>query len=421
MKKYQYAFLTEKGRRETNQDNVAVFTDKSTNAYLVVVADGMGGYKGGETASNIVIEAAQEVFKKARKSLSNKKKLKLIVQLIFDAAQQKIKDYIAQNPELSGMGTTMVCLLVVNGVAVWGNIGDSRAYIRIAETDPKQITRDHSLVQDYMDKNGGNVPVNYLNQYSNIITRSIAGSNDKIDIFPMDSDYLEIEDDFTFLLCTDGLILDKSYDYSYFLFDTIEKNATLEEAVTNLFNWAYDSGSTDNISIAILKNKKSHKRITNVISPLIILSLFLILLMLGLTAYYYSGSEFSKTKPVVTHNSSGKQIVSNQDLKTKEQWQGFKTTDTLNYYLKRNNGLWSLDWNEYKGSLVAYILKVVNINDPKKVALELNNIKVAHITVGDLEDYKKQLKPGTYKIELFVKTNNGDTLKASNNVILNVK
>jgi len=425
MKKYQHTFLTEKGRRETNQDNVAVLVDNKHKAYLLVVADGMGGYKGGETASKIVVDAAAAIFEKAQKSLKNKKKLKHVIQLILDTAQQNIKEYITQNPELSGMGTTLVCLLVVDNMAVWGNIGDSRAYLQIGDTDPKQITHDHSLVQDYMDKHSGSVPGNYLNKYSNVITRSIAGSSDKIDIFPANEDFLRIEDDFTFLLCSDGLILDKSYDYSYFFFDIINKAGSFDEAVTNLYNWAFDSGSTDNISIAILSNKKTSKRKTKVKKTYAILTISLILLILGGAVYYYSiKKDFFKIEHV-TNKSEDKKIEGQTNtIPTGSQWQGFTNTKSLTYNLKGNTDWsWSINWHEYNNSnnSTTYILKIVNKKNPHKIVSEQDNIINEHITIKDLENQLKKLNPGAYEIELFAKTNSGDTSKSPNSITLTVK
>jgi hypothetical protein len=275
-----------------------------------------------------------------------------------------------------------------------------------------------------MDKHSGSVPVNYLNKYSNVITRSIAGSNDKIDIYPNDRDYLQVEEDFTFLLCSDGLILDKSYDYSFFFFEMIKNASSLEQATISLFDWAFNSGSTDNISIAILSNIKDYKRKTETKRSFAILVLFLIVLLLGGGLYYYvNNNNLFKGRTVTVKGSTQKQNINKKTATKKHHWQGFTTTKPLDYKLEGDiDWKWSLNWHEYdSNSNSDYILKIVNNKAPHNTVAEHKIHNRDHITLKDIESNLKSLKPGAYIIELFAETKSGVTSKSPNSVKLNVK
>ena len=218
----------------------------------------MGGAQGGETASKLVIHSIQNFLKKTFEEDIDKKDLKKILEKTFLVAQDAIAEENIKKPHLKGMGTTLTAVLIYNQYFVIGNIGDSRTYFSF-QYGFKQVSRDHSYIQDYLDSHKSELPVEILNHYGNYVTRIIDGGADKPDIYPFDKPFEELQEGDVFLLCSDGLILDKSRDYSTFFVNTINKHNRLKKITNSLLKWAYNNGSDDNISIIIgLYGKKKY-------------------------------------------------------------------------------------------------------------------------------------------------------------------
>lgn len=242
--------LTYKGRRENNQDACAVITEGSLT--LLAVADGMGGHTGGEIASRAVIEACRREVREAAEKNPSDADLKMILENIFTNCQNTIKSEISKNPHLQGMGTTLCCVLILGDTYAWGNIGDSRIY-HFNGSVLKQISVDHSYVEEYRSKYGDNIP-EYVKKQDNIITRSISGDNDQPDIFPQDKPFANLKWDEGFLLCSDGLIVDKTNSDSSWIMHKIINTASLKEAAENLIGDAFNMGSEDNISVVLYEH-----------------------------------------------------------------------------------------------------------------------------------------------------------------------
>jgi serine/threonine protein phosphatase PrpC len=248
-----YKFLTsicsEKGKRENNEDAYAALSIGNT-AFLLAIADGIGGKDGGEIASKIVISAISEYFINTFKNNGSGINLKNSLGNAFLLAQATISDYIIKSPELKGMGTTLTVLLLDDKKYVWGNIGDSRLYL-IQNEGINLITVDHTHIADYLKSGGEELPKKVLDHYGNIITRIVDGGNDTPDIYPLDNECNLLQEDDIFLLCSDGLIVDKTIDMGHFFSHIIKKNIPLSKISDNLVKWALENGSDDNISIVL--------------------------------------------------------------------------------------------------------------------------------------------------------------------------
>ncbi|MFU2519032.1 MAG: protein phosphatase 2C domain-containing protein, partial [Clostridiales bacterium] len=154
---------------------------------------------------------------------------------VFDMSESK--------HELKGMGTTVVCAIVKDGQAYIAHAGDSRAYI-LKNGKIFQITTDHSMVQDLLDKGKitSEQALNHPNK--NIITRAV-GVDKNIEI---DFDQIDLDDDTTLLLCTDGLsnyvsdseILELTSDKKHYAF------------ADRLVNKANENGGGDNITVVVI-------------------------------------------------------------------------------------------------------------------------------------------------------------------------
>jgi serine/threonine protein phosphatase PrpC len=142
--KNDVASLTDVGKvREANEDNLGFA--QTPNGDVFVVCDGMGGHVGGQVASTIAVESVIEYF-----SSEEKPNIFIAINEAIIYANRRIIEKWAEQPELKGMGTTLVLIVIQNGELYLGHVGDSRAYLF---TDDKlhRITKDHSYVQGLVD------------------------------------------------------------------------------------------------------------------------------------------------------------------------------------------------------------------------------------------------------------------------------
>lgn len=226
-------------KRSSNQDSI-FFSDKPIGALsnLYIVADGMGGHKAGDLASKMAIDITVDFIKKS--TLENPIAV-LKRAMIF--ANNEIYKVASEDPELGGMGTTMVAAVIQENKLYVANVGDSRLYV--IGDDIKQITMDHSLVEELIRngelerKKGRNHPE------KNIITKAM-GSKDEVipDFFEID-----INSDDKILLCSDGLSNMVEDDE---IRDIIVDNTNLEQITSALIDRANYYGGSDNISVVVI-------------------------------------------------------------------------------------------------------------------------------------------------------------------------
>lgn len=188
-------FITDKGcRRDSNQDSC--YLNKEIGVY--VVADGMGGHSGGEVASSIAVQTMEELLKKPdAKNIPPRE----ILQRSYEESSRRIFDKAAyDNPELSGMGTTMVSAYVRGNTLYIGNVGDSRCYL-FRKPFLWQITEDHSLINEQI--RAGLLSEEQAKHFvgRNVITRSVGYERE---VHP-DIVEREIVPGDIYILCSDGL------------------------------------------------------------------------------------------------------------------------------------------------------------------------------------------------------------------------
>lgn len=214
---------------------------------LLVVADGMGGHAGGDVAAAIAIEELNDWWDSilSKPLILHWERLKDELETVFLKANKKIKRTIDEGKGAHGMGTTLICALIINGKAIIANIGDSRAYISNRER-ADLITKDHSAVQEALDRG---IDISQSNVGYNAITRCLDGSEPCIpDLYPFEKNCYDLSNN-ALILCSDGLhgVLD---DYS--INDFITAPMPLSERLRLGTDRALEFGSTDNISIAAL-------------------------------------------------------------------------------------------------------------------------------------------------------------------------
>ena len=231
--------------RELNEDacKSGVFGDGSAWA---VVCDGMGGVNGGDVASGMAVEKISSDIAAAYHDNMNDTEIKRIITAAITDANEAVRSRALTDASLSGMGTTVVVAIVTGSMAHIAHAGDSRAYL----LDPKigicQLTTDHSMVQEMVDKGDLTKQEARIHPQKNIITRAL-GVEPSILI-----DYCDIpfshED--RLLICTDGL--------SNYL-DDEQINAVAEkldanELISQLVSMAKAAGGGDNITVTVIEN-----------------------------------------------------------------------------------------------------------------------------------------------------------------------
>ena len=231
--------MTDVGRkREVNQDFVYV-TDKPVGPFpnLLVVADGMGGHKAGDFASKYTVKVLHEELEKT----VLKKPEEILKEIVITANHELIK--AAQSDvKLEGMGTTLVVATVIGNTLYFSNVGDSRLYL--INDKIKQISKDHSLVEE-MVRLGGIKPEEAKHHPDkNIITRAIGAKAD------VEVDFYEhrLKRGDIILMCTDGLsnmVEDEE------LFHIVKGARDIVEAVHMLIEKANSNGGRDNIGVVM--------------------------------------------------------------------------------------------------------------------------------------------------------------------------
>jgi len=186
--------------RQLNEDNWG-WVRLSERAKLYVVADGMGGHEGGEIASALAVKTLCAVARQ-REALSpqGEDAVENLLDESFQLANNTVKD-AADSKGMEGMGTTLVCMLVLDGnIAFVANVGDSRGYLMRSNV-LHQITKDHSLVQKMVERGRITAEEARHHPHSNILLRTVGTERDiDIDIFRV-----ELEPGDKLLMCSDGL------------------------------------------------------------------------------------------------------------------------------------------------------------------------------------------------------------------------
>ncbi len=244
--------LSFKGRRENNEDSYLVLR-LEPEIIFAAVADGMGGAVGGKTASEAVIKCCKKVIED-RFSKKVEVDLKQVLRKVFLESQRTIRESIKKEPLLKGMGTTLTCVLIQKNKFAWGNLGDSRIY-HLSESKINLITKDHTHIQEFLENHEGIISNKILNSYGNLLTMSIDGGSDEPDIYPETEEYLNFNEGEYLLLCSDGLIINKTNNDSDIFKKIVKRTENIKAGTELLINTAYRAGSTDNITVILIENE----------------------------------------------------------------------------------------------------------------------------------------------------------------------
>lgn len=237
---YAAAAVTDRGRkRPSNEDAFGYSVEHG--AY--VVCDGMGGAAAGEIASAIAVDEVLAVLC-ARKSATP---LTEVAEAAVEAANRAIFSRAQRNERLSGMGTTMVGLLVEENRICVVNVGDSRCY-RLSRGCLEQVTQDHSLVEEQVRMGRMTRTQALRSPMRNMITRAL-GTQSHVtpDCFVIDAEPGDL-----FLLCSDGLTRELE---DMTIQSLLTLNGPLQERCARLVEAAKKAGGQDNITCLLVMAK----------------------------------------------------------------------------------------------------------------------------------------------------------------------
>jgi protein phosphatase len=250
-KALEVATATDSGMVRThNEDSIIV--DAASG--FVVLADGMGGYNAGEVASGIatamlgtslkqVLDGAEpgRIEPESSETLAVK-----ILREQIAGANASIYQAAKSQPQYAGMGTTLVVGLFYDNYLSVAHIGDSRLY-RLRQDEFRQITRDHSLLQEQIDSGMITEEMARLSQNKNLVTRAL-GIDPEVE--PEIHTY-EVEAGDVYLLCSDGLSDMVEDDEIHLTVSSLQANVQL--ASQQLVQMANDNGGRDNVSVILVR------------------------------------------------------------------------------------------------------------------------------------------------------------------------
>ncbi len=231
--------------RRENQDAYATAVHEETGSTICVVCDGMGGVAGGAVASRVAVDTFMREFKAVLRADMNMDQIEAAVSYACALANDAVCEEAESNRSIAAMGTTLVAAVSVGDEAVVANVGDSRAY-HISENGIRQITKDHSLVENMVDR--GEITQEEARHHPNrnLITRALGPDMiSQCDIFTcslVPGEYL--------LLCTDGLV--ETVSDQEILFEVLYGDDPMT-CLDRLLTIAKTNGAPDNLTIVLME------------------------------------------------------------------------------------------------------------------------------------------------------------------------
>ena len=238
--------ITDSGKvRRQNQDVFKVLYDEDRNVAVLVVCDGMGGAKAGNIASALAAEAFMHHMGKYIEDIGPQKDIAAKMAEAVRAANLAVYTKSVQDTEFAGMGTTLTAATSCADGEVVVNVGDSRVY-HVTLSGITQITKDHSVVQEMIERGDLTRSEAWRHPKKNLITRALGTSSEEVpDVF-----FLDLNNGDYILLCSDGLsnvVMD-----SEILFE-LQRGSSVRECCERLVEMALSRGAPDNVTAVIFK------------------------------------------------------------------------------------------------------------------------------------------------------------------------
>lgn len=211
-----------------------------TNDTFSIVADGMGGYAGGEKASTLAIDTMRRMLMNTKEQ--NYVMAESILQEGVRLANEEIYKEATSHEDLKGMGTTLVIAYVEENRLYWANVGDSRLYV-FRDGVLHKITKDHSMVQELYATSLSEKEL-MLHPQRNVLTRAV-GVQSSVEV---DTGVWDIEKGDRILLCSDGL---SGYIDTEVIEQAFQNEENCERLLEDLIDLVFDAGAKDNVTIVV--------------------------------------------------------------------------------------------------------------------------------------------------------------------------
>lgn len=242
----EMAALTDVGRQRANNEDAYLYWEPESDeefrrkGRLAIVADGMGGYEGGQEASRVAVETVRHVYDR---DFADAPQQVLLAALL--AAHDNIQRYAAEHPEFQGMGTTCTALAIIDQKLYFAHVGDSRLYLVRPEAITR-LTRDHSYVGRLVESGIVRSEDAQSHPQRHILTAAL-GSGKEIQPDVCERP-VELQPGDKILLCTDGLWSVMSEPE---LADALRSNSPAQ-ACRALVDMALERGGPDNVTVLVL-------------------------------------------------------------------------------------------------------------------------------------------------------------------------
>jgi len=246
-----YAGGTDRGKvRAQNEDSILMSNFEHSDVVLLVVADGVGGHKGGEVASKVSVESIHEFVEKSVLQAHSgggygSDWLELTLSHAILETNARLIKQQQENLDLNNMATTVVAMLFHNNEVAISYLGDSRCY-QFRDETLVQLTEDHTMLQKLLNEGKINQQEFETMPMHHMISQAL-GLTSEPDV---QVNRLLYDDKTSYLLCSDGLtncVSDAQIQH------VLSKNEQLENAVDELITKANDNGGIDNISVILVK------------------------------------------------------------------------------------------------------------------------------------------------------------------------
>lgn len=241
------ASLSDVGLQRTdNEDSYLYWEPESDHEFrrkgrLAIVADGMGGYEGGQEASRLAVETVRHLYDRdfggdPQAALLN----------AFLAAHDTIQRYAFEHPQFHGMGTTCTALAILDHQLYFAHVGDSRLYL-VRGNSISRLTRDHSYVGRLVENGIVRSEDAESHPQRHILTAALGSGNE---LMPQTSEQpMALETNDILILCTDGLwslVADQDLARA-------ARNQSLAEACIKMVRMALERGGPDNVTVQLLR------------------------------------------------------------------------------------------------------------------------------------------------------------------------
>lgn len=243
----ELASLTDVGRQRSNNEDSYLYWEPEPDeefrrkGRLAIVADGMGGYEGGQEASRLAVETVRDVYDHAFNGNTQQALL-----AAFDSAHAAIQHYASEHAEFHGMGTTCTAFAIVGRQLWFAHVGDSRLYLIRSDTISR-LTRDHSYVGRLVESGIVRSEDAETHPQRHILTAALGTGEG---VFPDTSDGpVALEEGDTLVLCTDGLwsmVSDQELASAV-------RSRTPAQSSSALVKMALERGGPDNITVLVLR------------------------------------------------------------------------------------------------------------------------------------------------------------------------